>query len=105
MTNEPNANFFRNLKLHYHIFTLSDFKEFQKIKLKDNYLLFCIENEIMNNAKVKIKTFREEGYLSLLNYGPNGKIKFHIKVFRKLKKLFKTFEKRRSRINNSSNKI
>ena len=30
------------------------------------------QNEIMNNAITKIRTFKEEGYISILNYPPGG---------------------------------
>ena len=88
MTNEPNDSFYDNLKSEYKIFSINEFYDYQKLKEKDNYFLFCVENEIMNNAKVKIKTFKEDGYISLLNYGSNGKRSFSKKVLKKLKRLF-----------------
>jgi hypothetical protein len=43
----------------------------------------------MKRATIKIKTFEEVGYLSLLNYGPNGKDLLINKIRRKIRRLLK----------------
>jgi hypothetical protein len=60
MTNEE-ISFFYKLKeqTDYNIFYFfTDFEILNKIKEEDNYLLFCIENEICNLADKRISTFK-----------------------------------------------
>lgn len=59
MTDEK-VEFFHKLKsnVYYNIHFYNDFEELRKIKIKDNYMLFCIENVIMNNAKKRVSTFK-----------------------------------------------
>ncbi len=89
MSNETKEGYFDLLKEHYKVFTYKDFEEYPKLGEDDNYFLFMVESEIMNQAKIKIKTFKEEGYISILNYGPNGKDFLSNKIRRKFKYLRK----------------
>jgi|MDSY01.2.fsa_nt_gb hypothetical protein len=73
MSNEPKKGFFNELKKDYSILTFRDFDEFIQLEKEDNYLLFMVENEIMNQSVIKIKTFVEQGYFSIMKYGPNGR--------------------------------
>ena len=59
MTNEE-ISFFDKLKeqTDYNIYFFTDFEILKKIKEEDNYLLFCIENEICDSANKKISTFK-----------------------------------------------
>jgi len=72
MSNEKGLNYFKPLEDTFNLVTYQDFPEFDTISKSDNYLLFSIENEIMNNAITKVRTFKEDGYLSLLNYPSTG---------------------------------
>lgn len=58
MTNEKNLSIFDELKSKYpnQVYFYQDFNNLRKIN--DNYYLFCIEKVIMNNANVKISTFK-----------------------------------------------
>ena len=82
MSNETKQHFFNTLKKSFNIFTFEDFPEFISLSRQDNYFLFSVENEIMNDAQTKIRTFKEKGYLSLLNYPPDGKEIFSSKLRR-----------------------
>lgn len=59
MTNEE-ISFFDKLKeqTDYNIYFFTDFEILKKIKEEDNYILFCIENEICNLADKQISTFK-----------------------------------------------
>ena len=59
MTNEE-ISFFDKLieQTNYNIYFFTDFEILKKIKEEDNYLLFCIENEISNLADKRISTFK-----------------------------------------------
>ena len=72
MTNEKNLSMFDKVRNKYlnHVFFYTDFAEL-KNNDEDNYYLFCIENDIMNNAHIRISTFKTNnkkyhGYLSEL---------------------------------------
>jgi hypothetical protein len=93
MSNESQNGFFNILNRNYEVYTYNDFPEYVGFEKEDNYFLFMIENEIMRQAKTKIKTFKEEGYLSLLDYGPNGKDLLSKKVQRKMRSLVRRFLK------------
>jgi len=84
MSNEKKRDFFKPLKESFTIFTYHDFPQFDRISKSDNYLLFSIENEIMNNAITKIRTFKEDDYLSILNYPPNGVELLSSRIMRRL---------------------
>ena len=53
------------MKKHY-----NNFDNLKKIKNEDNYYLFCIEKEIMNNAFIKISTFKNDNYDNYLSKIP-----------------------------------
>lgn len=89
MSNEHKLGYFDLLKNYYTVFTYNLFPEYILLEKEDNYFLFMVETEIMRRAKTKIKTFEEMGYLSLLNYGPNGKDLLINKIRRKLRRLLK----------------
>ena len=55
MTNENNKEYLKEIKKIKNLYLFSDFEELNKIK--DNYYLFSVENNIMKNAKIKISTF------------------------------------------------
>lgn len=58
MTNEK-ISFFDKLKQSdYNIYFFKDFKVLKKKEKEDNYMLYCIENEICNLADKKISTFK-----------------------------------------------
>ena len=84
MSNEKELNYFKPLEDMFNLFTYQDFPEFDTISKSDNYLLFSIENEIMNNAITKVRTFKEDGYLSLLNYPSTGVELLSSKIRRRL---------------------
>lgn len=72
MTNEKNLSMFDKVRKTYQgrVFFYTDFAEL-KDNYQDNYYLFCIENDIMNNAHIQISTFKTKndkyhGYLSKL---------------------------------------
>lgn len=57
MTNEE-IPFFDSLKdSNYNIYFFTHFEILKKLKEEDNYLLFCVENEICNFADKRISTF------------------------------------------------
>lgn len=60
MTNEKNLNMYNDLRNLYknRLFFKDDFPKLNKIQ--DNYYLFCIENCIMDNANIKISTFKTD---------------------------------------------
>lgn len=89
MSNEKEPNFFDLLKNSYNLITYKDFPEFIQIGSVDNYLLFSIENEIMKNATTKVRTFKENGHLSLLNYPPDGVELLSSKIRRRMRFIFK----------------
>ena len=89
MSNEKELNYFKPLENIFNLFTYQDFPEFVTLSHEDNYLLFSVENEIMQHAKTKIKTFKEQGYLSLLQYPSTGKKSYKSKIRRKLYSLLK----------------
>uniref|UniRef100_A0A6C0J614 O-fucosyltransferase family protein n=1 Tax=viral metagenome TaxID=1070528 RepID=A0A6C0J614_9ZZZZ len=57
MTDEPNVKIFDKIKNFYNVFYYFNFELLKNIK-NDNYYLFQVENEIMNNADIKISTFK-----------------------------------------------
>jgi len=63
MTNEKNLSIFNELKSKYpnKVYFYKDFKNLRNIN--DNYYLFSIEKVIMNNANVKISTFKTKNNL------------------------------------------
>jgi hypothetical protein len=69
MTNEE-ISFFDKLKeqTDYNIYFFTDFEILNKIKEEDNYLLFCIENEICDLADKKISTFRTTNKDKYIDY-------------------------------------
>ena len=71
MTNE-NSSFFSKLKNKYNnkLYFYNNFDNLIKIKNEDNYYLFCIEKEIMNNAFIKISTFKNDNYDNYLSKIP-----------------------------------
>jgi len=74
MTNE-NVDFFNELnKLYpeYNIYFYINFPILIKLKKTDNYLLFCIENEICKYAEKKISTFKTPNheYIDYLSEQP-----------------------------------
>lgn len=58
MSNEK-SSFFRFKKSPYKFWLYSDFPTLADIRLEDNYKLFCIENIIMEHAKLRISTFKD----------------------------------------------
>lgn len=93
MSNETRKGYFDVLKKDFAVYTFNDFPEYVQFENSDNYFLFMVENEIMSKAQIKIKTFREEGYLSLLDYGPNGKDLLSNKIRRKIRGVLKVLFK------------
>ena len=74
MTNEV-ISFFDKLKEQkdYNIYYFSDFDILKKVKEEDNYMLFCIENEICDLANKRISTFKTpyvEKYIDYLTEEP-----------------------------------
>jgi len=55
MTNESDKEYLKELKKIKNLYLFSDFEELNNID--DNYYLFCIENKIIEKAKIKISTF------------------------------------------------
>lgn len=94
MSNESKVGYFDLLKNYYTVFTYNLFPEYILLEKNDNYFLFMVETEIMKHAKIKIKTFEEVGYISLLNYGPNGKDLLINKIRRRARKLLKGLSKK-----------
>lgn len=89
MSNEKEPNYFKPLENIFNLFTYKDFPEFVTLIQADNYLLFSVENEIMKHAKTKIKTFKEQDYLSLLQYPSTGKDSYKSKIIGELLSLLK----------------
>ena len=89
MSNETKPHYFKPIENSFNIFTFQDFPEFISLSKQDNYFLFSVENEIMKYALTKIRTFKEDGYLSLLNYRSSGKELFSSKIRRKWRNLLK----------------
>lgn len=74
MTNEE-ISFFDKLKQQtdYNIYFFTDFEILKKIKKEDNYMLFCIENEISKLSDKRISTFRTpmvDKYIDYLTEAP-----------------------------------
>jgi hypothetical protein len=69
MTNEE-ISFFDKLKKQtdYNIYFFTDFEILKKIKEEDNYILFCIENEICNLADKQISTFKTSNVYKYIDY-------------------------------------
>ncbi len=63
MTNEKKKSFFNFKKSHYKVFLSTDFPFLEIISQQDNYLLFCIENIIMERAHLRISTFKDDNPL------------------------------------------
>lgn len=61
MTNEQ-TEFFNKLKLQseYKFYFYDDFEILVNIKKEDNYMLFCIENEIANHSTKRVSTFKTD---------------------------------------------
>ena len=73
MTNEK-ISFFDELKNQpdYNIYFFSDFEILNQIKEEDNYLLFCIENEISKIADKRISTFKTPSVNKYIDYLTNA---------------------------------
>jgi len=69
MTDEK-ISFFDKLKeqKYYSIYFFSDFEILKKIKEQDNYMLFCIENEICNLANKRISTWKTTNVNKYIDY-------------------------------------
>ena len=69
MTNER-ISFFDELKNQpdYSIYFFSDFEILNQIKEEDNYMLFCIENEISKLADKRISTFKTSSVNKYIDY-------------------------------------
>jgi hypothetical protein len=69
MTDEK-ISFFDKLKeqTDYNIYFFTDFEILKKIKEEDNYILFCIENEICNLANKRISTFKTSNVKKYIDY-------------------------------------
>ena len=91
MSDEKQPNYFDSLRKSFNIYSFLDFPEFVSIEKTNNYLLFSIENEIMNNAITKIRTFKEDGYISILNYSSGGAEFILSKLKRRLRKVSRLF--------------
>ena len=63
MTNERKRSFFDVKNSNYNILLSSDFPILAELSQQDNYLLFCIENMIMENAQLRISTFKDDNPL------------------------------------------
>ena len=61
MTNRVDELLELNNNNSYKIYFNTDFKELKDIGNNDNYYLFCIEKNIMDNSKIKISTFKVPG--------------------------------------------
>lgn len=64
MSDEKDPQFYKDLKTCDQSLTIrfmTDFELLQKLKQKDNYYLFCVENVICLNAKIRISTFNTPG--------------------------------------------
>lgn len=62
MSNEK-PGFFKFPSTPYRIFLANDFPEIDAIRHIDNYRLFCIESVIMEKAKLRISTFKDNNPL------------------------------------------
>jgi hypothetical protein len=61
MTNESNLSIYDNIKSKYKVYFYTDFAKLIEEQRNDNYYLFCIENNIMKNATIRISTFKTTG--------------------------------------------
>ena len=61
MTNEKNLKMYNKINIEFpnKIFFYKDFEKL--VNIEDNYYLFCIEKNIINNANIKISTFKTKG--------------------------------------------
>jgi len=69
MTNEE-ISFFDTLveQTSYNVYFFTDFEILKNIKEEDNYLLFCIENEICDLADKRISTFKTPSVNKYIDY-------------------------------------
>jgi uncharacterized membrane protein YciS (DUF1049 family) len=61
MTNESNLSIYNNIKSKYKVYFYTDFAKLIEEQRNDNYYLFCIEKNIMENANIRISTFKTKG--------------------------------------------
>jgi len=70
MSNEPKVSFFDKVGAHYRLTTIRDVPWLMEVQREDNFLAFCIENQLLKMVDKRVTTFGNNtdeawhGYLS-----------------------------------------
>jgi len=70
MSNELKKHFFDKISNHYNLTTINDVEWLAEIQRQDNFMAFCIENQLLKLANKKVTTFSNntdenwDGFLS-----------------------------------------
>ena len=58
LSNEWQVDYFDFLRNYYEVYQYFDFDELKELLREDNYYLYSVEEQILQNAKIKFDTFK-----------------------------------------------
>ena len=66
LSDERDPDYFGPLRAHYRVFQYFDFPQlFDLEEEEDNFMLFCVENELLRHARIGVGTYKNKGLVPM----------------------------------------